>query len=128
MTVRCLIFLLLFPTFSFGQQQFYGTRVSSLSFSGPATESDLQLIPLPVGDAIIPENVRASIQALHDTGRYSYIAVDAVPEGTGTRLTFVVRAVYFFSTFVLQPDNLLDRPISGFLRLPYGERFSQNVA
>src|SRR6185436_16523255 len=128
MTVRCLIFLLLFPSFSFGQQQFYGTRVTSLSLSGPSTESDLQLLPIHVGDVITNDNVRASIQALHDTGRYSYIAVDATPEASGTKLTFIVRPVYFFSTFLLEPDDLINRPISGFLRLPYGERFSQNVA
>src|SRR6185295_20066474 len=99
MTVRCLIFFLLFPVFSFGQQQYYGTRLNSLSMEGPSTGSDLQLLPLHVGDILTIDNVRASIQALHDTGRYSYVEVDAGSEPTGTHLTFRVRAVYFFSTF-----------------------------
>src|SRR2546425_11146154 len=119
MTVRCLILLLLFPTFSFGQQQFYGTRVSGLSLSGAATESDLQFIPLHRGDTLTPTNVRDSIQALYNTGRYSYIEVDAVrADAGGTQVTFRVRPYYFFSTFRLEPENLLDRSISGFFRLP----------
>src|SRR4029078_11430644 len=111
MTVRCLIFFLLFPAFSFGQQQYYGTRVSGLSLSGPSTPSDLQLLPLQPGTVITEENVRASIQLLHDTGRYSYIEVEAASEAAGTHLTFNVRPVYFFSTFQLEPEKLLDRPI-----------------
>src|SRR2546425_8059852 len=113
MTVRCLILLLLFPTFSFGQQQFYGTRVSGLSLSGSATESDLQFIPLHRGDTLTPTNVRDSIQALYNTGRYSYIEVAATPADGGIQVTFRVRPYYFFSTFRLQPENLLDRSISG---------------
>jgi outer membrane protein insertion porin family len=128
MTVRCLIFLVLFPAILFGQQQYYGTPVGTLSLSGSATESDLQTLPLRPGDTITIDNVRASIQALYDTGRYSSVEVDATPEASGTHLTFKVRPVYYFSTFRLEPENLLDRSISGFFRLPLGERFSQTVA
>jgi outer membrane protein insertion porin family len=125
MMVRCLIFLLLLPALSFGQQQFYGTRASSLTLTGSSTDSDLQAVPLHSGDILTEDNVRAAIQALYDTHRYSYIEVDAAPESGGTHLTFIVRPYYFFSTFRLDPDNLLDRSISGFFRLPFGEKFSQ---
>src|SRR5262245_6124501 len=104
MTVRCLIFLLLLPVVTFGQQRFYGTRVNSLTLTGALNESDLQIIPLHPGDIITEEKVRASIQALYDTGKYSFIAVDARDAGGGTtRLDFQVRPFYFFSTFRVIP-------------------------
>ena len=127
MTVRCLIFFLLFPLTGFGQQQFYGTQVSALSLSGAERQDDLQLIPLRVGSTIDPANLRSAIQTLFDTGRYADISVDAVRELGGTRLTFLVRPHYYFSTFQLQPEKLLDRSISGFFRLPIGERYSESV-
>jgi len=127
MTVRCLLFLLLFSTFAFGQQQYYGTRVKSLSLEGTADQSDLQLLPIRTSEVISVDNVRAGIQALFDTGRYSYIEVEGHAEDDGTRLVFRVRPHYFFSTFRLQPEKLLDRPVSNFFRLPYGEKFSRTV-
>src|SRR5262245_19245538 len=128
MTVRCLIFLLLLPVVTFGQQRFYGTRVNSVTLTGAVNQSDQQLIPLHPGDIITEENVRASIQALYDTGQYSFVAVDAEDAGGGTtKLDFQVRPFYFFSTFRLVPEDLLDRSLSGLLRLPYGERFSNTV-
>src|SRR5262245_42086665 len=128
MTVRCLIFLLLLPVVTFGQQRFYGTRVSSLTLTGALNQTDLQVIPLRAGDIITEENVRAAIQALHDTGQYSYVAVNAEDAGSGTtRLDFQVRPFYFFSTFRVVPENLLDRALSGLIRLPYGDRFSNIV-
>src|ERR1051326_131793 len=105
MTVRRLIFLLLLPACAaFGQQQYYGTRVSTVTVAGDSARSDLQAIPLRPGDVITTENVRAAIQALYDTGYYSFIEVDAEPEATGTRLEFRVRPFFFFSTIRLQPD------------------------
>src|ERR1041385_501004 len=127
MTVRRLILLLLLPACALGQQQYYGTRVSSLSLSGAPTQSDLQNLPLKSGDLMSMDNVRASIQALYNTGRYSYIEVDATPEGSGTHIEFVVKPFFFFSTIRLQPENLLDRPLSGILRLPYGEKYSKSA-
>src|SRR5262245_22227158 len=128
MTVRCLIFLVLLPVVTFGQQRFFGTRVNSLTLTGALNQSDLQVIPLHTGDIITEANVRAAIQALHDTGQYSYIAVNAEDAGGGTtKLDFQVRPFYFFSTFRVVPENLLDRPLSGLLRLPFGERFTNTV-
>src|SRR5262245_46630773 len=127
MTVRRLIFLLLFPTIIYGQQQYYGTRVSSISLTGPSVQADLNTIPLRRGEIITIDNVRAAIQALYDTGRYSYVEVSATPEASGTRLEFVVRPHFFFTTIRLVPEDLLRRPLSSLLRLPYGEKFSQNA-
>src|SRR5688572_1718280 len=116
MKVRGIFILLLVPWLSLAQQSYYGTIASSVSLAEPADSTDLERIPLRVGDTITVENVRASIQALYDTGRYRYIEVDASPDPTGgTVLTFRVQRHYFFSTFRLEPV-LLDRSLSSYFR------------
>jgi outer membrane protein assembly complex protein YaeT len=129
MRVPALILALLLPCLAEAQQQqYYGTPVSNLVLSGSDSQVDLQLLPIRVGDILTPENVRASIQALWDSGRYSSVEVDADkrPDGT-TSLTFRVRPVYFFSTFRLEPDNVLERSLSSYFRLPVGEKFSRSA-
>lgn len=122
MVLRGLILLLLLPWMAEAQQH-YGTRVAGLSISDGATEP-LQVIPLKVGDVITAENIRASIQALYDTGLYNTIEVDAAAVPEGSYLTFKVRQHFFFSTFRLRPETLLGRSISSYFRLPVGEKFS----
>jgi outer membrane protein assembly complex protein YaeT len=126
MTVRSLIFLLLFSGCCYGQQ-YYGTRVGQVELSGGETPSDVDVLGIHAGDVVTPENIRDAIQALYNTHHYSYIEVEGAPGNNGTRLIFRVRPIRFFSTFRLEPDDLLDRSLSGFLRLPYGEPFSQAV-
>src|SRR5262249_455783 len=125
MTVRGLILVLLLPLVAEAQQQYYGTRLSSIAISGSESQADLQTLPLQVGDILSADNLRAAIQALYDTRHYSSIEADAerAPDGT-TSLTFRVRPVFFFSTFRIEPDNLLDRPLSSYFRLPFGEKFT----
>ncbi len=126
MVVRGLIIALLLPLFA-EAQQYYGTRVAGLAVSEGSSEVPLQPIqsfPLKVGDIITSPNVRAAIQALYDTGLFSFIEVDATPDDSGTRITFRVRRHYFFSTFRLRPATLLERSISTYFRLPVGEKFS----
>src|SRR5262245_14084470 len=127
MKVPGLILGLLLPWFVQAQQQYYGTRVSSLALSGAQSQADLQNVPIHVGDLLTPENVRASIQALYNTGRYSSVEADASTTPDGTSLTFRVRPNFFFSTFQIEPDNLLERPLSSYLRLPYGEKFTTSA-
>src|SRR5262249_61746587 len=127
MTVRRLIFLLLFPVVVYGQQQYFGTRVSTVVLTGVTDQSDLQLLPLKTGDQITVSNIRAAIQTLYDTGRYRYVEVEATVAPGGTRLEFRVQPYFFFSTIQLQPEDLLDRPLSGLIRMPYGEKFTQSV-
>ena len=128
MKVQALILVLLVPWFARGEQQYYGTSVASLRLSGTDSQNDLQTIPLHPGDILGLDNVRAAIQALYDTGRYSSVEVEATPsEGGGTNITFSVRPHFFFSTFRLEPADLLERPLSGYFRLPLGERFTQSA-
>jgi outer membrane protein assembly factor BamA len=106
------------------QQQYYGTTATAVRIAEPGDPNDLQRIPIRPGDTITVENIRASIQALYDTGRYRYIEVDASADAGGTALTFGFQLHYFFSTFRLEPPDLLDRSLSAFFRVPLGEKFS----
>lgn len=128
MKVHALILVLLAPWLSHAEPQYYGSRVESLALRGAESDADLQIVPIHAGDLITIENIRASIQALYNTGHYSQIEVDAAttPAGT-TNLTFLVRPVFFFSTFKLEPENLVERSLSGHFRLPFGERFSNSA-
>src|SRR5215475_10983473 len=107
MKVRGLIVALLLPLIAEAQQQYYGTRISSITISGSESQADLQSLPIHVGDILTPENLRAAIQALYDTRHYSSIEADAelAPDRT-TSLTFRVRPVFFFSTFHIVPEDL----------------------
>jgi outer membrane protein assembly complex protein YaeT len=107
------------------QQPYFGTTVSSIRISGDTSEIPLDNLPVRVGQPLTPESIRESIQRLYDTGRYRAIEVDAEPSGGGTQITFNVTRHTFFSTFRLVPD-LLGRPLSGLLRLPVGQRFSES--
>src|SRR5438128_2251567 len=125
MKVRVLMLVLLVPYWLNAEQQYYGTRVSSLTLSGTESQTDLELLPIRPGDVITTDNIRSSIQALYNTGHYSYVEVDATPAADGaTDLIFRVQSNFFFSTIRLEPENLLERPLSGYFRLPYGEKFS----
>jgi len=128
MKVQALILVLLIPYLVHAQHQYYGTRVAGLALSGTESQADLKVLPIHPGDVITTDNIRASIQALYDTGRYRYVAVDADRSpGGGTDLTFQVRPHFFFSTIRLEPENLLERPLSGYFRLPYGEKFTTSA-
>src|SRR5678816_3937025 len=71
MKMRRLLMLLWLPAMAcaaYAQQSFYGTTVSGVSLSADADPADQARIPIKAGDVITAENVRASIQALFDTG------------------------------------------------------------
>src|SRR5579883_1586680 len=128
MKVPGLILVLLLPWLSLAQQQYYGTRISNIQLSGTDSQNDLGVLPIHSGDVITVENLRSAIQALYDTGRYSYIEVEAMPAANNsTSLTFRVKQNYFFSTFRLEPDNLIERPLSSYVRLPIGEKFRMSL-
>ena len=127
MIVRGLILVLFLPWLAQAQQQYYGTRLSSIEVSGSGSQADLEALPIHVGDVLTPQNVRAAIQALYDTGQYSYVDVDANAAVDGTSLTFRVRLFFFFSTFRVEPENLLERSLSAYIRLPFGEKFTTSA-
>ena len=102
MKVPALILLLFVPWLAHAQQPYYGTHISKLDLSGSDVPDDVKVIPIHAGDVITPENIRSSIQALYNTGHYSYVEVDAEPSQVGGKdLTFRVRPNFFFSTIRL---------------------------
>ena len=119
------LLMLLLPIALVAGQQYYGTRIAAIDIEGAPVEA-LDYIPLRAGDLLTPEGVRESIQALYDEGGYARIVVDAVATGAGTRVTFIVEHPFFFSTFSVHPSNLLERTLSGYLDLHYGERYSRS--
>jgi outer membrane protein assembly complex protein YaeT len=124
MKVQGLILGLLLPCVALAQLQYYGTRVSTLTLEGVGSQTDLDLVPIRPGDTLTVENVRSSIQALYDTGRYRHVEVEATRDGDRTSLVFRVQPNSFFSTFRLVPEDVLERPLSSYIRLPFGEKFN----
>lgn len=128
MEVRGFILILLVSWLGHAEPQYYGTRVSSIALSGADSQSDLQLIPLHKGDTLTRENIRASIEALYNTKKYSSVEVDAsVARDGGTDLIFRVRLYSFFGSVRLEPSNLLDRSVSAYVRIPLGEPFTTSA-
>src|SRR3989442_15696052 len=102
MKVQGLILALLLPWSVRAEQQYYGTRASSVTVSGTDSQADLQTLPLHAGDVITPENLHASIQPRYDTGHYRYIEAHANPNvHRATALTFGPKPNYFSTTFRL---------------------------
>jgi outer membrane protein assembly factor BamA len=96
MMIRRLLILLWLPAMAYAQQPYYGTTVSGVSLSEDTEPSDIGLIPIKPGDVLTADSVRASIQALYDTGRYRAVEVDATRSSNGTQLTFnAVRHLFF---------------------------------
>jgi outer membrane protein insertion porin family len=126
MNIGRLLLLMLLPASAFAQQQYYGTAASSVQVSAEADPADAERLPIRSGDTITPANVREAIEVLFSTGRYRSVDVDAVAVPNGTQLTFNVVPHYFFSTFSLDPPNILDRPLSSVVRLPVGQKFSES--
>jgi len=125
MNIGRLLLLMLLPALAFAQEQYYGTTASSVLMSADADPADIGRLPIRAGDTITPENVRAAIEILFKTGRYRTVEADAERVAGGTQLTFKVAPHYFFSTFTLDPPNILDRSLASVVRLPIGQKFSE---
>ena len=104
----------------------YGEPVTAIAIEG-ASESVLEFLPIEPGDTLNPEAVRSAFQYLYQTGSYGHIELVTAAEANGTRLTFNVTPPYFFATIRVRPERLLERPLSSYTPLPYGERFSRNA-
>ena len=119
-----LISWVLFPL-ALAAQQPYPASVGTIAIEG-APRTLLEVIPIRSGDVLSGEAIHASIQALFDAGGYGRIEVDASQASDGTTaLTFFVEDPYFLASVILSPAGLLERPLSNFMDLPYGERFSR---
>ena len=126
MRVIGLIVPILLVPLGLGAQVPYGVPVTAIAIEG-APESVLEFLPIEPGDTLTPEAVRSAFQYLYQTGSYGQIELAAAAEANGTRLTFSVTPPYFFATIRVRPERLLERPLSSYTALPYGERFSRNA-
>jgi len=124
MKAPALLILLLFTSTALAQQPYYGTTAATISLPPPADPADTAFLKIHTGETITPENIRSSILALYGSGHYRTISVDAVAGAGGTQITFLVEAQFYFSTFRLEPEYLLDRPITSYFPLPLGKKFS----
>lgn len=115
-----LLFLVV-PTLS--AQDRFGEPVVSLRIEGgPA--SVLEDLPIGPGTRLTRRGLREAMQTLYDRGGYSEIEVEAVDAPGGVTLVFHVDAPYFFSTVRVEPRRVLERSLSSYINLPYGQRFS----
>ena len=125
MRVISLIAFILLPMEAVPAPQHFGTEIRSIEIAGAPADA-LEAITLRPGDLLNPDAIRSSIQALYDAGQYGSIEVDATRTSDGgTKLTFIVSEPSFFSTIRVEPSDLLARPLSSYMALPYGERFSR---
>ncbi len=127
MRMICLLVpILIVPAFSelSSAQIPYNTPISSVEIEGDGPEM-LEGIGIGSGDTLSPAALRSAIQSLYDRGGYGRIEVSTFPDPDGTRLVFDVEPPYFFATIRLEPERLLDRSVSSYLGLPYGQRFSR---
>ncbi|HEY7617262.1 MAG TPA: outer membrane protein assembly factor BamA [Terriglobales bacterium] len=108
-----------------------GLKVENVELSGISNPGDLRrtrdLIPIREGDTLRRERVRESIQALHGTGRFADIRVEAEHAGQGgVSLNFLTEANYFVGSITV--EGLRGKPTSGQVanasKLQLGEVFT----
>src|SRR5215471_18001024 len=114
MKASALLILLLFPSLALAQQQYFGRTATSVNLPPPADSTDSARLTIHPNDVITVENIRSSIQGLYDTGHYQDIKADITTTGQDTVVTFIVTAQFYFSTFRMQPENLLPRPFTSY--------------
>jgi outer membrane protein insertion porin family len=85
-------------------------------------DADLGIEP---GQVLTRTGVKKAIQSLYDSGRFSRIAVDALPEESGVRLRFNLLYNYYFNLFSYEGRiDLSGRSLWEVISLPIGERFT----
>src|SRR5690242_17426221 len=76
----------------------------------PREELD-RLLPLRVGSALLPDDVRAALQRLYETGRYANVSIGADSSGDGVALRIATEMNYFVGSVTL--DGAADPPNRG---------------
>ncbi len=94
----CLTLAALSGTSVFGSD-YFGLTVAAIEYVPAeqpfAAEPLNEMIRVEVGEALDAAELRASIEALFETGRYADIQVDAQREDEGVRLTFLTKPAWF---------------------------------
>jgi outer membrane protein insertion porin family len=106
---------------------YQGLTVASVDFPG-ASEADLerlrQLIPQKPGESLDRDRVRESILALHGTGRFADIQVEAVPTREGqVTLVFRTSPNYFVGQIIVEgtPSRPSENQVANASKLQLGE-------
>lgn len=114
-----------------GMAAYEGLVVQTITFPdlpSANTKHLLELIPQKVGTPFERERVRQSIQALHATGRFADIQVDAqhTSEG-GVALAFQMRANFFVGELFVDgaPNPPAANQVVNASKLQLGERFTR---
>lgn len=92
--------------------QFEGQKIAIIRFQPaeqPLDSAELhRILPLKTGDPLKMETVRASIDRLFATGRYTDISVDAQPYNGGVAITFITRHSWFIGG--VRDEGNIDSP------------------
>ena len=114
-----------------GMNSYEGLTVQEIDFPGlpsPSVKRLLDLIPQKVGAALARDNVRESIQALHATGRFADIRVEAerTPDGQ-VELEFRMRPNFFVGEIFVDgaPNPPAANQVVNASKLQLGELFAQ---
>lgn len=108
-----------------------GKQISVVQFDPggqPLPRDELnRLIAVHPGDVYQLASMRAAIQKLYSTGRYTDIAVDASPDGDRIAIRFITTKAYFIGR--IASEGSPDPPNPGQLvtasKLPLGARFAE---
>ena len=118
---------------SSGLSSYDGLRVESVTFPGISQSNDLphmrELITQHEGEGLNRERVRESIQALHATGRFADIRVEAErTSGGGVALSFITEPNYFVGGITVEgnPAKPTASQIANVCKLQLGELFTQD--
>jgi outer membrane protein insertion porin family len=107
----------------------WGKTIQRIEFSADLPLDRSQYAPhigiLP-GDLLTRTSVKNAIRYLYDSGRFSYITVDAFPEGNAVFLHFHLRYNYYFNRFSIKGEvDLKGRYLWELVTLPTGQRFTE---
>jgi outer membrane protein insertion porin family len=131
-SIPCLLSLLLFEAAALPSEpaaQYFGKAIRRIDYQ---SDTPLQrdrydgVIGLKPGALLTHTALKAALQALYDSGRFSMIAAEVVPEESGIVLIFSLRLHYYFDTFRVEGKApLRGRSPSAVITLPVGEHFSE---
>jgi outer membrane protein insertion porin family len=114
------------------QSAYLGLPVQEIRFPNVASETDKkqfrQVISQEVGTPLDREHIRQSIQALHATGRFSDIRVEAEPaDGGGVAVLFLTSPNYFVGkvSVIGAPSRPSENQVANASKLQLGELFTE---
>jgi len=123
------VFLLLFLSAPLFAATLQGKTISSIEFSvqGQPPDYDLKrLVAIRPGDPFSQRAVREAMKALYDEGLGRDVAVDAVEEKGGVRLTFTIVPTELVTTVSVEGNrSLSDKKVKRILFIKEGEEFTE---